>query len=171
MRKVGGPYHWTTIGISTWTYRSSPTARKTPCLDGPLISSARRPPSNTWTPSLRLHGAKRHAARIELFSVGFLLRAREDIDLLAPPDVREARLVQRPLPLCFQQSTGDSAGPEIDVVLCVLGDFFVDDDVRDLEPPAGLQHAADLPHHRHFVRTEVDDAVADHDIDRPALYG
>ncbi len=67
-----------------------------------------------------------------------MLRAGEDIYLAAPADIREANVVQHPLPLCFQQSTGNSAGPEVDVIFRVLRDLFVDNDVRDLETPTGL---------------------------------
>ncbi len=79
-----------------------------------------------------------HAACIELFCVGLVLRAGEDIHLLSPANVREAHVLQNPIPLCFQQSTGDSAGPEVDVVFGVLGDLLMDDDVGDLDAAAGL---------------------------------
>ncbi len=46
-----------------------------------------------------------------------MLRAGEHIDLLPPTDIDEASVLQNPIPLCFQQSTSDSAGPEVNVVL------------------------------------------------------
>ena len=36
------------------------------------------------------------------------------------------------LELCFQQSAGNSAGPEIDALLGIFGDRFLDHDVGDL---------------------------------------
>ncbi len=95
-----------------------------------------------------------------------MLRAGENIDLLTPANVYETGLLQHVPPLCFQQSTGDSAGPEIDVVFRILRHFLMNDDVGDLEAAAWLQHPEHLPHHRHLVRAEVDHAVANHDIDR-----
>jgi len=112
-----------------------------------------------------LYRGERDAPRIKLGGVRLVLRSREDIDLLAPADVYEPRVLQHPFPLCFQQSTGYSAAPEIDIVLRVLRDRLVDDDVSDLDPSAGFQHTVDLLHHHHLVGTEVDDAVTDHDID------
>jgi hypothetical protein len=86
-------------------------------------------------------------------------------------DVYESRVLEHRFPLCFQQSTGDSAAPEVNVILRVLRDFLVHDYVRDLDPPAGLEHAVDLLHHHHLVGAKVDDAVADYDIDGRILYG
>ena len=60
-------------------------------------------------------------------------------------------MLQHPFPLCFQQSTGDSAAPEVDVVLRVLWDLLVDDDVCYLDPPAGLERAMDLLHDGQLV--------------------
>jgi hypothetical protein len=42
----------------------------------------------------------------------------------------------------------------------------VDDDVGDLEAPAGAQDAVDLGEDRLLIRHEVDDIVRDHDVDR-----
>jgi hypothetical protein len=38
--------------------------------------------------------------------------------------------------LCFQQSAGDSTGPEIDVSQRAVGKDFANDDVRDLRTTA-----------------------------------
>ena len=103
--------------------------------------------------SLRPQRRERHAARIELLGIRLVPGAGEDIHLLPPAHIREAHLLQHPIPLCLQQSTGDSAGPEVYVILGVLGDLLVDDDVRYLEAAAGLKHPQDPLHHRHFVRT------------------
>jgi len=75
-----------------------------------------------------------------------MLGSREDVDLLAPAGVYEARVLEHPFPLCFQQSTGDSPTPEVDVVLRVLRHFLVDDDVCNLDATAGLEHPVDLLH-------------------------
>ena len=90
---------------------------------------------------VRLHWLdtpERDAARVEVLGVRLVRGAGEDIDLSAPANVREADVVQHPMPLCFQQSTGYSAGPEVDVVLGVLGHLLVNDDVGDLETAARL---------------------------------
>ena len=58
---------------------------------------------------LGLNGRERDATGIELGGVGLVLRTGEDVYLLAPADVREARVLQHRVPLCLQQSAGDSA--------------------------------------------------------------
>ncbi len=47
----------------------------------------------------------------------------------------------------------------------------MDDDVRYLNAAPGTKHTVDLFHHGHLVRAEVDDAVADHDIDGLVVHG
>ena len=93
-----------------------------------------------------------------------MLRAREDVDLPTPADVYEPRMREHPLPLCFQQSTRDSAAPEIDVILGVLRHFLVDDDVRDLDSAVGFEDPVDLLHDGHLIGAEVDHRIADNHI-------
>lgn len=93
-----------------------------------------------------LDGREGDTASFKLGGVRFVLRSREDVDLLTPADVYEAAVLQHPFPLCFQQSTGDSPAPEVDVVLGVLGHLLVDDDVCYLDATAGLEHPVDLLH-------------------------
>jgi len=63
-----------------------------------------------------------------------MLRSGENVDLIAPTNFAETRTAKHPVPLCFQQSTRNSVGPKIYVILSALRDFFVDNDVCDLEP-------------------------------------
>jgi hypothetical protein len=72
---------------------------------------------------------KRDAPGIELGGVGLMPRTGEDVDFLPPLHLGESDMFQDPVPLCIQQSTGDSAGPEVDIVLGVLRDLLVHDDV------------------------------------------
>ena len=70
---------------------------------------------------------------------GLLLRgSREAIE--PPRDLRvgKARVHERRDKLCFQQSTGDSTGPEIDVLSCVFRQFDAQDDVGDLHAASRL---------------------------------
>ena len=84
-----------------------------------------------------LRPGKGHAAGLDLGRVGFMFRTGKHVDKLAPADVLETDLLQDPFPLCVQQSTGNSAGPEVDIVLRVLGNLLLDDDVANLEPATG----------------------------------
>jgi hypothetical protein len=61
--------------------------------------------------------------------------------------------------LCFQQSTGDSTGPEVDIAKSAVWKDFTDDDVRDLHASARLQHARDLADGHGFVGHEIEHAV------------
>ena len=60
------------------------------------------------------------------------------VDRVALFDVGVAAGDQLSCVLSFQESSGDSAGPEVDAVAGVFGDGGVDDDVGDPEPAAGL---------------------------------
>lgn len=77
----------------------------------------------------REHG---HAAGLELRRIRLVLAAREDVHLVRHDDIHEADEFQDLPPLCIQQSTGNSAAPELDVVAGVLGHLPVDEDVANL---------------------------------------
>jgi hypothetical protein len=111
-----------------------------------------------------LHSGEGDSSRIKLGGIRFVLRSGEDVSLFSPTNISEARVLQNPFPLCFQQSTGDSAAPEVDIVLSVLWYLFVDNDVRNLDAPAELEHPVDLLHDRHLVGTKINDAITDHGI-------
>ncbi len=55
-------------------------------------------------------------------------------DVGAPSDLEsfESRRGDRRLELCFQQSAGDSPGPELDSLLGFLADRFVDENIGEL---------------------------------------
>ncbi len=53
------------------------------------------------------------------------------------------------LQLCFQQSTGNSTGPELNIAFSAFRNRFLHQDVTDLQPATGLQHA------RHFLQAGV----------------
>src|SRR5688572_12771132 len=99
--------------------------------------------SRSW-----LDSSEGDALRFELGRVRLVLRAREDVDLAAPAQIDESRRLKDGLPLCFQQSTGNSPGPELDVVFGVLRYRLVDGDIAYLKPPARLQYPPDLAHNR-----------------------
>ena len=61
--------------------------------------------------------------------------------------------------LCFQQSTGDSTGPEIDVSKGAVGQDLADDDVGDLRATPTLQHPCDLVDSPCLVRHEIEHTV------------
>ena len=71
--------------------------------------------------------------------------------------------------LCFQQSTGDSTGPEVDLSKGAVGQDFANHDVCDLRPTTTFQHPCDLADRPCFVRHKVEHAIRDHDIDRRVL--
>ena len=65
------------------------------------------------------------------------LRAGVGRDEVAALDPLEAVPLEDLCVLCFQQSSGDSAGPEVNVPSPFLAHRLLDGDVRDLEPAAG----------------------------------
>ena len=89
-----------------------------------------------------------------------LLRRRlEAIESLRDAHVGEARLRERRDKLCFQQSTGDSTGPEIDVLACVFPQLHAEHNVGDLNTATWFQHAPDLGDCRSLLSHEIQDAV------------
>ena len=122
--------------------------------------------------ALWLGGADRRSHRAELcgLAAGVLKRrAGEGVYRLALLDFAVAQPDQQPRVLSFQESSGDSAGPEVDALAGVFGDLVADEDVGELKPAAGPQDAVDLGEDRVFVGDEVDDAVGDHEVDRFVL--
>ena len=88
-------------------------------------------PSRPTGPIVDPYGAERRGAR----------RLRGTVeDLFAPGDleVLEACASNHCLELCFQQSTGNSPGPQIDIVLGASRDLPRNQDVADLDAAAGL---------------------------------
>ena len=111
-----------------------------------------------------------HTACVELRGVGLMLAAREHVHLVGHHDIDESGEGQDLPPLCIQQSTGNSATPEVDVVFRLLGNLPMHEDVGNLNSPARLEHAVHLAKDGLLVRTEIDDAVADHHVSRRVLH-
>jgi hypothetical protein len=74
----------------------------------------------------------------------FELRAHICRDEIAVLDVDEAVSLEGFCVLSVQESAGDSASPEVDVPLPLLGYGALDRDIRDLDPSSGSEHAEDL---------------------------
>ena len=93
-----------------------------------------------------------------------LRRATEDVCLPGDLEVNESRSHDRGLQFCFQQSTGNSARPQIDLLFRVLWHRLLHQDIPDLEATAGFEHASHLLQGREFVWQQVEDAVGDDHI-------
>jgi hypothetical protein len=108
---------------------------------------------------VRLYGGAVGAVLLG-FAAGVVVgRVGVSVDEVAGLDVGEAVAAESLFVLCFQQSAGDSAGPEVDVPLAFVGDGRLDGDVGDLDASAGAEDAGDLGEDGVFVGDEVDDAV------------
>jgi len=86
-------------------------------------------------------------------------------------DSDEAGVLDEGAKLSFQESAGNSTGPEGDVLLGPLRDRLADDDVSNLQSPTGLEDAVGLGQHGGFVRTEVDHSIRNNDVDAVVLDG
>jgi hypothetical protein len=76
----------------------------------------------------------------------FLRCSGEAIEPVEKADSGETGGLEDADELCFQQSTGDSTSPEVDISKSAVWKDLTDDDVRDLHASARLQHARDLAH-------------------------
>jgi hypothetical protein len=93
-----------------------------------------------------------------------LRSATEDVHLPGNLEVNEARSHDRGLQFCFQQSTGNSARPQIDLLFRVRWHRLLHQDIPDLEAARGFEHTGHLPQSRQFVRQQVEDPVGDDHI-------
>lgn len=69
-----------------------------------------------------------------------LRRVGKDIRLPRNLKIDETDPFDLSLQLCFQQSPGDSASPEVDLSLCSLRNRFRDQDVSHLQSAAGAEY-------------------------------
>src|SRR5260370_27017064 len=102
--------------------------------------------SGTWL-------APREHVSVDLEAAGILLalRSLERVRWRACGHVDETGLAQHLLPGCTRQTTGNSSGPQIDVVDGGGGNRAAVGDVGELQPAAGTQHAEDLGERRPLV--------------------
>ena len=108
-----------------------------------------------WLLLAPLRCADRRSHRAELLRLAARVLERRPgvgVDEVALLDVGVAACDQLSRVLSLQESSGNSAGPEVDAVARVLGNLGVDHDIGDLEPPSGSQHAVDLIEHEVLVR-------------------
>src|SRR5262245_24160527 len=96
------------------------------------------------TSGVRANGRQVRTHDAILSGRGLLGRTLEALEASGDGDFREAGRSKYVDHLCFQQSAGDSTGPQVDIAEAVLRQDFADDDVANLRPAAGLEHARDL---------------------------
>ena len=80
--------------------------------------------------------------------------------------MRKAGLKQPLLVVVDQDRAGYAADVGKQIARDLDRKLFLKSDVAHREPTAGFEHARDLAKHGLFVRSEIDDAVADHAINR-----
>jgi hypothetical protein len=120
----------------------------------------------------RLEGFHRRTVRAELDCLPsrvFELRPHVCGNEVAALDPLEPVSLQNLRVLCFQQSAGNSASPEIDVAATFFADRLLDGHVGDLHPSSWAKDAEDFCKDGVFVWDEIDHAIGDHDVD--ALVG
>ena len=93
-----------------------------------------------------------------------LRRATENVRLPGDLEVNESCSHNRGLQFCFQQSTGNSARPQIDLLFRVLWHRLLHQDISDLEATGRFEHASHFPQGREFVWQQVEDPVGDDHI-------
>lgn len=108
---------------------------------------------------MSLPGDEVGAAHFIFARHALLRRPQEAVEKPRCARVAEPRFLHHFDHLCNLQSTGDSPGPEIDVIAHRFGKLHAHDDVGELQPPAGLYDPIELGEERFLVRDEVDDAV------------
>ena len=80
-----------------------------------------------------------------------LRSATEDVRLPGDLEVNETRRHDCGLQFCFQQSTGNSARPQIDLLFRVLWHRLLHQDIPDLEATGGFEYPGHLLQGCEFV--------------------
>ncbi len=93
-----------------------------------------------------------------------LRSATEDVRLPGDLEINEAGSHDRGFQFCFQQSTGNSARPQIDLLFRVRWHRLLHQDIPDLEATCGFEHPSHLLQGREFVWQQVEDAVGNDHI-------
>ena len=93
-----------------------------------------------------------------------LRSATEDVCLPGDLEVNKSCSHDRGLQFCFQQSTSNSARPQIDLLFRVRWHRLLHQDIPDLEATRGFEYAGHLLQGREFVRQQVEDSVGDDHI-------
>jgi hypothetical protein len=93
-----------------------------------------------------------------------LRSATEDVRLPGDLEVNESCCHDRGLQFCFQQSTRNSARPQIDLLLRVRWHRGTHQDIPDLEATRGFEHPGHLLQSCQFVWQQVEDSVGDDHI-------
>ena len=94
-----------------------------------------------------------HSECAELSRAGFLWRI--SIDIFSPGDlkIQETRFRDYRFQFCFQQSAGDSAGPEVDLQFSRIGHGFLDNYVRYLQSSFRFQRSVQLLEDTKLIHT------------------
>ena len=80
----------------------------------------------------------------EFCSATSLRSATEDVRLPGDFEANESSSHDRGFEFCFQQSTGNSAGPQIDRLFRILWHHLLHQEIPDLEATTGFEHASHL---------------------------
>ena len=108
--------------------------------------------------------AKTDSHRSELGCARCLWRVSVNVQSAHNLELDESGGDDRRLKLCLQQSTRDSAFPQIDVAFALVAHGLLHEDVADLKPPARLECASHLPQSGELVRKEIEDAIRYDDV-------
>lgn len=112
----------------------------------------------------RLARAEVDALCPEFCGTARLRRATEDVRLPGDLEVNESRSHDRGLQFCFQQSTSNSARPQIDLLFRVRWHRGTHQDIPDLEATAGFEDPGHLLQGSELVWQQVEDTVGDDHI-------
>ena len=114
-------------------------------------------------------GADRVSARAELTRLLLTAGATEGVDLTCKLYSDQTCTADHGFPPCTRQGTGDSAGPEVDVLERAFWHRFLYADIGDRHATAALQQPGDLFVDAQLVGAQVDHAVGYDYIGPPGI--
>ena len=116
--------------------------------------------------SLRFSGPDICALGLEPVGVFFTRCPHEHVLGRYQFHIRQSGALDGVQVLSFQESAADSSGPEVHVLLGLVGHLFIGYDVGQIQASAGLQNPEYLLEHRVFIGGQVDYTVGDDHVHR-----
>ena len=129
-----------------------------------MVYRKNRAPSIPHTLSRRVC-QKGIAKHLEQPGLAFTAGTAKGVNRRADPDIDKTAFFKHMPPACARQATGNSVGPQVDIAEGACRNLLAVRDVGKLQASTRPQNTQDFSKDLALVGAQVDDAVADYDVD------
>jgi hypothetical protein len=105
------------------------------------------------------------AKHFEQPGLDFTAGTAKGVNRRPDPDIDKTALLKHMAPACARQATGNSVGPQVDIAEGACRNLLAVRNVGKLKASTRPQNTQDFSKDLALVGAQVDDAVADHDVD------